>query len=130
MRVYLYTGPDRTKAVNQLALSAASLQQPTYVALIGQPIEDSHLPLYAASLPIDVVGLRLPGLGLHRRCARVDEVATQTILAVLRQVISSGDYRLVILNGVREAINQGFLAEDEVRALTACAPEGTEIAMT
>ena len=116
--------------MNQLALSAASLQQPTYVALIGQPIEGNPLAIYAASLPIDVVRLRLPGLGLHRGHARADEVATQIILAVLRQVISSGDYKLVILNGIREAINQGLLAEKEVQALAGYAPDDTEIAMT
>jgi len=130
MRTYLYIGPDRTRAVSLLALSVAGLQQPTCVASFGQPKEDNLLALRAGSLPIDVVHVRLPGLGLWDSHAYFGEVATQTVLAVLRQVISSGDYRLVILDGIRDAINQGLLAENEVKSLVACAPEDTEIAMT
>jgi hypothetical protein len=41
MRIYLYTGSDKAKAVNQLALSAAGLQPATYLVLIGPPKEDT-----------------------------------------------------------------------------------------
>ena len=71
----------------------------------------------------------MPGLGLCQVHARVGEVATHTVLAVLRQVISSDDYKLIILDGIRRAINQGLLAEDEAKALAACASEDTGIAM-
>ncbi len=130
MRIYLYTGSDRIRTVSRLALSAAGLRQSTYVAIFGQPKEYNSLALYAGSLPIDVVRVRLPGLGLHHGHAHVDEVATQAALAVLREVISSDDYRLVILDGIRGAISQRLLTEDEVWSLVTGASEDTEIAMT
>jgi hypothetical protein len=130
MRAYLYTGPDRNRAANLLALSTGSLQQRTYFAVIGQPAEDLPLALHARSLPIDIVRIRLPGQGLCRGHADADEVAIHTALAVLRQVIKSGDYRLVILDGIRQAMNLGLLAEEDVKTLVASAAEATEIAMT
>jgi hypothetical protein len=83
-------------------------------------------------LPVDVVRVRLPGLGLRPGHVGVGEVAVQTVLAVLRQVISSGDYWLVILDGIRNAIGEAVLTEDDLQSLVAspAEAESTEMAMT
>ena len=74
--------------------------------------------------------IRLPGLGLPRSHAPADEVLAQTALAALGQIIASGDYRLVVLHGIREATARYLLDADDLRRLIRVAPEGTEIAMT
>jgi ATP:corrinoid adenosyltransferase len=130
MRVYLHVGEDKTQAVNRLAMSAAGLRLRTYVAAIGVPGDRHPLTPYAGIPPIDLVHIRLPGLGLPRSYTPADEVATQTVLAVLRQVVASGAYRLVILDGIREAIAQGVLDVADLHRLVGCAADSTEIAMT
>jgi ATP:corrinoid adenosyltransferase len=86
--------------------------------------------LYAGILPIDLVHLRLPGLGLTGSYTPADEVATQTALAVLRRAVASGAYRLVILDGIYEAIAQGALDVADLHRVVCCAADDTEIAMT
>jgi ATP:corrinoid adenosyltransferase len=131
MRVYLHTGPNRAKAVTRLALSSAGLHQPTYVASFSLPEEEGNfLALRSGTLPIDAVRVRLPGLGLPRGHAPRDDMAIQAVMAVLNQVIASGEYRLVILDGIRAAVAEGLLAGDLLQPLVAGAAEDTQVAMT
>lgn len=130
MRIYLRVGEDKTQAVNRLAMSAAGLQLPTYVAAFGVPGDRHRLTPYAGILPIDLVHVRLPGLGLPPSHTPADEVATQTTLAVLRQVVASGAYRLVILDGIYESIAQGALDVSDLHRVVCCAADDTEIAIT
>ncbi len=130
MRTYLYTGAKKRKAVCRLAMSVAGLQLPTYVASFGPPGERHPLAPYTGILPIDLVRVRLPGRGLPRCHTPADQIAVKAVLAVFRQVIHSGNYHLVILDGVREAMEEGLLDVADLQHLIAHSPDSAEIAMT
>lgn len=51
-------------------------------------------------------------------------------LAILRQVVASGVNRLVILDGVQEAVALGVLDVADLHRRVSYAADGTEIAMT
>lgn len=126
---YLYIGTDREKDLVHLATSVAGLQLPTLVVSFGLPVAHHPLAAHAATLPLDLVHIRLPGLGLPHGPASADEMRIQTALTVLRQVIGKGNYRLIILDQVREAMERGILTIADLKPLIQAVPAGTEMAM-
>lgn len=130
MRAYLYTGADKTEDLSRLVMSMAALQLPVYVAHLGLTVEHSSLAFLADVWPIDLVHVRLPGLGLPCSGTPADEVTVQALLAVLCRVIAHGGYRLVILDGVREAVARNLLDMADLGRLICVAPEDCELAMT
>jgi ATP:corrinoid adenosyltransferase len=130
MRTYLYTGTERSRDLARLVNGFAALQVPICVVSFDGRDQDHPLTAQAETACIDLLRVRLPGLGLPRRYAPHDEVLVQTALATLGQIITSGAYRLVVLDGIREATARNLLDADDLRQLIRVAPEGTEIAMT
>ena len=130
MRTFLYTGANRSQDLIRLTVGVASLRLPVFVASFGQSIQFHPVAPYAHVLPIEMVHIRLPGLGLPRGCTSADEVIVQAALAVLRQVIGQGDYQLVILDAVREAVAREILTVADLQRLVRAAPDDAEIAMT
>ena len=94
MRTYLYTGTERNRDLARLVSGFAALQVPICVACFDGPAKDHPLAALAKITSIDLLHIRLPGLGLPRSHAPADEVLARTALAVLGQIIASGDYRL------------------------------------
>jgi ATP:corrinoid adenosyltransferase len=79
---------------------------------------------------LQIVRVRLPaqhGLPDHHAAG---EVALQTVMAILGKLVASGDYRLVILDGVRKELESQHLDVAQVYRLARCAAQGTEVAMT
>ena len=130
MRTYLYTGTERGRDLARLVSGFAVLQVPICVACFDGNAKDYALAAQADSACIDLLHLRLPGLGLPRRYTPEDKVLVRTTLATLGQLIASGAYRLVVLDGIREAMACDLLDPVGLRRLIQVAPEGTEIAMT
>ncbi len=130
MLAYLYLGTNREKDLVHLATTVAGLRLPILVIHFGPPGIHHPLAAHTAALPIDLVPVHLPGLGLPRGPAPADELLIQTALTVLRQMIGRGDYRLVILDQVRQAVGRGILTVADLQHLIQAAPAGTEMAMT
>jgi ATP:corrinoid adenosyltransferase len=130
MRVYLYTGGEKAKAVQRLAISTAGMQQPTLVARFGPVKGDDPLALWEGVLPIEVVRIRLPGLDWPLSHTPADEVAVKVAMCVLAWMIASGDYRLVILDGIHEAVSRNLLEAAALQRLAASSSDRTRIAMT
>jgi len=130
MRVYLYTGGEKANAVRRLAIGTAGMRQPTLVARFGAVNGRDPLSPWEGVLPIEVVRVRLPGLGLPLSHTPADEVAVEAAMAVLAQIIASGDYCLVILDGIHEAVSCNLLQAGVLRRLAASSSERTRIAMT
>jgi ATP:corrinoid adenosyltransferase len=130
MQTYLYTGDERSKAVQRLALSTAAMKQPTLVVRFDGEDGDDELGVWGCALPIEVVQVRLPALDWPPGHTAATEQAVQTTVAILAQLIASGDYRLVILDGIREAVSGQLLDVAELQNLARCATDQTRIAMT
>ncbi len=130
MRTYLYTGNDNAKTVQRLAISTAGMQQPTLVVRFGPMAADDPLALWATVLPMEVVRIRLPGLDWPLSHTPVDQVAVETAMSILAQMIASGDYRLVILDGIREAMSRHLLKAAALQRLAVISSNQTRIAMT
>ena len=130
MRTYLYTGANRPQDLIHLAVGVAGLRLPVLVASFGPTNQNHPLVPHARTLPIEIVSVRLPGLGLPRTDTPADEVVTATALSVLRQIIAAGEYRLVILDSIRQATELGLLDVSDLRNLARCASDKTELAMT
>jgi len=130
MPIYLYTGVDRAKAVQRLAMSVAGMQQPAMVVTFGTLDEGELLAHYARVLPLEVARIRLPGLGLPLSNTPADEVVVQTAFTLLRQIVAGGDYRLVVLNGIREAVSRRLVDVGELHRIVESASDRTQIAMT
>lgn len=130
MRTYLYAGTDRSRDLARLVSQFADLQVPVCVARFGGPAPNSTLTAQAGSVSIDLLHIRLPGLGLPRTHTSGDELLIQTTLAALGQIVASGDYRLVVLDGIREATARRLLDTGDLRQLIRKAPKCTELAMT
>ena len=130
MQTYLYTGNERSKAIQRLAISTAAMKQPTLVIRFGGVDVDDGLGHWSRVLPMEVVQVRLPGLDWPLSHTPADEIAVQTVLAVLAQMIASGDYRLVILDGVQEMVSCQLLDPVQLQRLAGSASGRTQIAMT
>ena len=130
MRTFLYTGNDNAKAVQRLAISTAGMQQPTLVARFGPMDADDPLVLWGSVLPLEVVRIRLPGLDWPLSHTPADEVAIEAAMSVLAQMIASGDYRLVILDGIRKVVARHLLKADTLQRLAAISSNQTRSAMT
>jgi ATP:corrinoid adenosyltransferase len=130
MPIYLYTGVNRAKAVQRLAMSVAGMQQPAMVVTFGTLDEGELLAYYAQVLPLEVRRIRLPGLGLPLSRTPADEVVVQTALTLLRQIVAGGDYRLVVLDGIREAVSRQLVDVAELHRIVKSASDRTQIAMT
>jgi ATP:corrinoid adenosyltransferase len=130
MRTYLCTGGEKAKAVQRLAISTAGMQQPTLVARFGPVNGDDPLALWESVLPIEVVRVRLPGLDWPLSHTPADEVAVEAAMSILAQMITSGDYRLVILDGIREAVSRHLLKAAALQRPAASSSNQTRIAMT
>jgi hypothetical protein len=130
MRTFLYSGANKSRDLARLAAAAASLRMPIYLASFGPPFEAHSLASYAENQFVDTVCVRLPGWGLPRTSLSLTQVAVQTNLAVLCAVIAGGDYSLVILDGIRTAVDRGLVDTTDLRRLARSAPNGVEIAMT
>ena len=130
MRAYLYTGNERSKAVQRLAISTAVMKQPTLVLRFGGVEVDDTLGHWSRVLPMEVVQVRLPGLDWPLSHTPADEIAVQMAVAVLAQMINSGDYHLVILDGVREMVSCQLLDAAQLQNLAGSASGRTQIAMT
>lgn len=130
MRTYLYTGTERSRDLARLVNGFAALQVPICVVSFDGRDQDHSLASQADNAYLDLMRVRLPGLGLPRRYAPEDEVLVKTALTTLKQIIASGAYRLVVLDGIREATARDLLDAEDLRQLVRVAPEGTEIAMT
>ncbi|MBN1136679.1 MAG: hypothetical protein JXM73_08830 [Anaerolineae bacterium] len=130
MRTFLYTGNDNAKAVQRLAISTAGMQQPTLVARFGPVNGDDPLALWESVLPIEVMQVRLPGLDWPLSHTPADEVAVETAMAILAQMIASGAYRLVILDGIRGLVSGHLLDAAVLQRLAGSSSTQTQIAMT
>jgi len=130
MRVYLYTGGERAQAVQRLAIGTAGMQQPTLVARFDPMKGGDLLALWEGVLPLEVVRIRLPGLDWPLGRTPADEVAVEAAMSVLAQMIASGDYRLVILDGIHEAVSRNLLEAAALQRLAASSSDQTRIAMT
>jgi hypothetical protein len=130
MRTYLYAGTERSRDLARLVSQFAALQVPICVACFGGSVPNRALAAQAGSAAIDLLHIRLPGLGLPRTHTPGDEILVKTALAAVGQLITSGDHRLVVLDGIREATARGMLEAGDLRRLIRMAPEGTELAMT
>jgi ATP:corrinoid adenosyltransferase len=130
MRTYLYTGSEKDKAVQRLAFGTAGMQLPTLVIQFGPMDADDPLVPWGSVLPIEVVQVRLPGLNWPISHTPADRVAIETAIAVLAQMIASGDYRLVILDGIRAVVSRGLLGTAELQRLAESSSNRAEIAMT
>ena len=130
MRTYQYTGSERTKAVQRLAISLASMHQPTLVVRFGPEEPGDPLTLWGSVLPIEVIQIRLPGLHWPSSHTPADSVAVQTAMAVLAQVIASGAHRMVILDGINSLVAHDLLEPSELQRLAESVPSQTQIATT
>jgi hypothetical protein len=92
MRTYLYTGRERHQDLARLVSGFATLQVPICVVCFDRPTAVHSPAAQAGSAPIDLLHIRLPGLGLPRRHAVADELISHTALAILGQIIASGDH--------------------------------------
>jgi ATP:corrinoid adenosyltransferase len=130
MRTYLYTGTEKAEAVQRLAISLAGMQQPLLLARFDVGSEDDLLALLGGILPMEVVRIRLPGLVWPRSHTAAGQVAVRAAIAGLGQMIASGAYCLVILDGIHECIAREVLDEIELQRLVESAPGRTQIAIT
>jgi hypothetical protein len=130
MQAYLYSGSKCAEATQRLAIYMASLGQPTLLARFGAPLDNDPLDHIAQRSPLQVAYFRLPGFGLPQCTAHATELAVQTALTMLRQLVAGGNYSLVILEGIREPLAQGVLDATDLCQLARCAHTTTQIAMT
>lgn len=130
MRTYLYAGTDPSRDLTRLVSQFADLQVPLCLVHFGEPIYDYSLAAQAGSTSIALLQIRLPGLGLPCTTTPADEILVRSTLAALGQIVAGGNYRLVILDGIRKATARGLLDAGDLRRLVRMAPEGTELAMT
>jgi ATP:corrinoid adenosyltransferase len=132
MQTYLYTGSERSKAVQRLAISTAAMKQPTLVIRFGGEHGDDALDVWSTVLPVEVVQVRLPGLDWPLSHTPADELAVQSTVAILAQMIASDSYRLVILDDIRKVVSGQLLDEAQLKHLvrSASASGQTQIAMT
>jgi hypothetical protein len=134
MHSYLYTGSDKANAVQRLAIGTAGMQQPTLVVRFGPADAADPLTFWAGKmpgiLPLNVMRVRLPGLDWPLSHTPADEVAVQTAMGLLTQIITSGPYRLVILDGIHEMVSCQLLDRAVLARLAACSSDETRVAMT
>jgi len=130
MRIYLYTGGEKSQAVHRLAIGTAGMQQPTLVARFGPAKEADPLALWEGVLPIEVMRIRLPGLDWPLSHTPADEVAVEGVMFILARIIASGDYRLVILDGIHEGVSRNLLKAAGLQRLAASSSVRSRFAKT
>lgn len=128
MKAYLYCGNDRRRDVHRLAVSMASLQQSTLLVTFGKNSSSQTLASCADVFPLDLLDVELPEA--QKGHGPMIEVMVRTLLGVLRTIVSSDRYRLVILEGIRQATDQKWLDDQDLRAIVAGAGDDTEVALT
>lgn len=127
LRFHLHVGHNKSQDIMTLSLAAATMGIKTYIARFMADRRYEILKLL--SLPITVRYFELPGLGVPSFGQAGDRILTESILRQVRETISGGEYDLVILDEVREALVRQALAPEQVYYLLQNRPAHVEIAL-
>lgn len=123
---YLYVNRKARDIVTP-SLAAAAAGVRIYIARF---LADGRYEfLEKCSLPITVRYFDLPGLGAPRLGQMVDRILTESSLRQVRADISSGEYDLVILDEVREALVREALDPEQVHRILQSKPADAEIVL-
>jgi ATP:corrinoid adenosyltransferase len=127
LRFYLHTGSNKSQDIMTLSLAAAATGVRIYIArFLG---DGRYETLESYPLPITVRYFDLPGLGTPRFGQMMDRMRTESSLRQVRTDISSGEYDLVILDEVREALVREALEPEQVQRLLQHRPAHVKIAL-
>lgn len=127
LRFHLHVGRNKAQDIVTLSLAAAAAGVRIYIARF---LADGRYEfLEKCSLPITVRYFDLPGLGVPRFGQVVDEIITESSLRQVKAAINSGEYDLVILDEVKEALARQVLEPEQVYRLLQSRPAHVEIAL-
>lgn len=131
IQVYTGSGKGKTTAALGLALRAAGSGMRTY---FGQFLKATH------SGELDSVRQLAPYVTLEQfgtagwvrkgKITREQQEAARAGLARAREVLSGGEYDIVVLDEIIVAVYLGVVPEEEVLELVACKPRRVELVLT
>lgn len=130
MHVYTGEGKGKTTAALGLALRAAGAG---YKVFLAQFVKGgSYSELNALKRLDDLITVEQFGLGrfIHGKPSESDIDAARKGLKKMREVLSSGDYRVVVLDEANIALHYGLFSIEELVDLADCRTEETELVIT
>jgi ATP:corrinoid adenosyltransferase len=127
LRFYLHAGPNKSQDIMTLSLAAAATGVRIYIARF---LDDGRYgALKSCSFPITVRYFDLPGLGAPRLGQMMDRILTESSLRQVRADICSGEYDLVILDEVKEALVREAVEPEQIQQLLRSRPAHVKIAL-
>ncbi len=127
LRFHLHAGRNKARDIVTLSLAAAAAGVRIYIARF---LADGRYELLEkCPLPITVRYFDLPGLGAPRVGQVMDRIITESSLRQVREAINSGEYDLVILDEVKEALVRESLEPEQVHRLLESRLAHVEIAL-
>ncbi len=130
IHVYTGEGKGKTTAAFGLALRAAGAGYKVFLAQFVK--EGDYSELKALKRLDDFITVEQFGLGrfIKGEPAESDIKAARRGLKKMRKILSSGDYRVVILDEANIALDYGLFSTQELIDLADCRAEETELVIT
>ncbi len=127
LRFHLHIGHNKSRDIVTLSFAAAATGARIYIARF---LDDGRYDiLKTCPFPITVSYFDLPGLGAPRFGQVVDRIVTEASLRQVRANISSGEYELIILDEVKEALAREVMEPAQVQCLLQSKPAHVEIVL-
>jgi cob(I)alamin adenosyltransferase len=128
--IYTGNGKGKTTAALGLAVRAAGAGWPVFLGhFIKSEPTSEHAALARLAPQISVAFFGRGGL-IGKTPVAQDKAAAQTGLAICREAIVSGTYRLVVLDEIVVAAARGVLTEEAVLETIADRPADVELVLT
>jgi len=127
LRFYLHAGHSKSQDIMSLSLMAAATGVRIYIARFLNDGRYETLKSYPFSITVRYFDL--PGLGAPRLGHIVDRVLIESSLRQVGADINSGQYDLVILDEIREALVRESLEPEQIHRLLQSKPAHVEIAL-
>ena len=130
IQVYTGNGKGKTTAALGLALRAAGAGLPVFIAqFIKKRKTSEHRALERFR---DMITVRQYGRGLilKREPDEADRKAAEEGIEELRDIIQSGDYRVVILDEANVAVHRNLFPINELLELMVLKPKSVELVIT
>lgn len=130
IQVYTGDGKGKTTAALGLALRAAGAGLKVYIAQFiksGDYSEITALERYSDRITVAQFGL---GRFINGQPSSEDVQAARKGLQSMRLALSSGDFRVVIMDEGNVAVRCGLITTDDILAVMAAKPDRVELVIT
>ena len=132
VQVYTGDGKGKTTAALGLALRACGAGLRVYIGQFIKEMEYGEITVLRDRFPevtVELFGTE-EGCIIGREPDEADKAAARKGLLRVREVITGGEYNLVILDEITIPVSMGLLAEDDLLDLIDERPENVELVFT